>query len=214
MDDATNHRDLTAPKRWRWPLFAALLLLGGGYVVAYGYFLAHSTNFIVAQRNRSARAHASAHVISPPAQLAFGAQGNGHAYLGGGWQTRSADGIWSEMSDAWIELLVAPAGNDLDMKLATVAYVSDYTPRNRLELSVNGTMLGAWDRDASNAAQPIAVRVPRTLLNQGQLRVRLHVDRVSPPIRDRDQLGFRLGVMLASIDLREARSGDSRGATP
>ncbi|MBE1160215.1 hypothetical protein [Dyella acidiphila] len=195
---------MTAPAWRRGVLFGALLVLGAGYIAAYALFVTHSENFIVVQRNRQATLFSQAHPLLPPATLTFGSSGHDNAYLGNGWiMLRDHHGMWMAANDALVMLATAPRNADRVLSLQTMVATTPQQPRNRVEVSVNGHVLGSWERGGPDGMTPIAVRVPGALVRTGMLRVKIHVDRLASLYRQdvgdsRD--GQHVGITAISLD--------------
>jgi hypothetical protein len=204
---------LTMPASRRWLLFIALLALGASYVAAYGWFVLKSRNFIDVQRNARAADFAREHVFAPPVHLTFGEGQLGAGTLGGGWYNPEAGGVWSASADVRIHVSIAGTDSDVDLQLNTNAFVVKHHSRIRVSLDVNDMALGSWERRPPNAAEPLRVRVPRSIARSGKLIIHLHIDKPASPRQLGPSDDFRqLGVFLTSLDL--ASAGDAQPAEP
>jgi hypothetical protein len=213
------NRDVIVPGARRWVLFIAMLLLGVGYVVLYVFFVAHSENFIVAQRNRAAMQFGSTHPTVLPAVWTFGKGDTDDAHLGSGWAPVPIGGVQMVTQDAWIAFATTAPGNDVLLTLNTILFTTPAAPINRVEVSVNGQSLGFWQRGGLTAHAPIAVKVPHALVSNGQWLVQVHVDRIASLYRSDVGVG-RNGqhLVLTTMTLRgldDKAAVDSNGsATP
>lgn len=192
---------------WRsWLLFSALVILGCGYIAAYAFFLAHSENFIVVQRNRRALAFAQAHAVSLPVTWTFGNGRAENALLGDGWvSVRGQTGVEMTQNDAWVMLGTTAGDTDLSLTLYALFVTTPAAPRNRVEVSVNGQVLGSWERGGADQDKPIEVRVPANLMKDGRCRLKVHVDRLASRYRpDAGPLRNGQHVLLGAIALDKA----------
>jgi hypothetical protein len=205
MGAADEHRDMTGPIWRRRLLFATLLAMGGCYVAAYAFFISRSENFLVARDNRQAANYAAQHAVALPVSWKFGSGSPDNGRLGYGWRTPFPVGAWMAANDAWILWLPARRDTDLILTLDTVAFTTPVSPLNRVEVSVNGQVLGAWERGGANAHAPIEVRVPHSLLREGTCSLRVHIDHVKAMYRS-DVGAARNGqeLMLSGMTVRMA----------
>jgi hypothetical protein len=199
-----------SPPSWqRWLLFFALLILGFGYIAAYALFEARSENFIIAQRNRAALEFAEAHPASLPATWEFGIGRQENASLGDGWiPIHGHPGVLMTQNNAWVMLVTTGADSDMTLTLQTSLLTTPAAPRNRVEVSLNGEVLGSWERGGADRDLPIDVHVPHSLVRSGQWRLKIHVDRLAS--RYRPDAGAERNdqyVMLNGIMLRKADGG-------
>jgi hypothetical protein len=187
-------------------LFTGLLLLGSGYVLAYIFFVLHSENFIVSQHNRAAIEYGEAHPASIPTVWLFGKGMPDNGRLGSGWlATGASNGVWMITKDAWIAFVAARADTDFLLTLDAVVFTTQATPRNRIEVSVNGQLLGSWERGGASMRSPIVIRVPSMLVRNGRWFVRIHADHLASlfrPVSDARENGQN--VLLTSVTLEEA----------
>jgi hypothetical protein len=107
--------------------------------------------------------------------------------------------------DGWIVFATDRPDTDMLMRLDALVLTTQAAPRNTIEVSVNGTSLGSWQRGGADAREPIEVRVPRSLVADGQWHVRVHVDHIAS-IFGRDTGAARNGqdVLLLAVNLRKA----------
>jgi len=202
VDPAKADRNLDAAPWCRWTLFVILLALGGCYIAAYDFFLARSENFISVQRNQAAATFSGEHPVELPILISFGVDAPDNARLGGGWHLPDHDGVWSAMTDAWIELRVSNINADFDLRFDAIAFVDKRHPQT-ITVTANGARLGSWMRNNTNASDALDMRVPKSLAQHGRLVIDVHTDYVDSPFRLRtgpDQR--RLGIRLNSIELR------------
>jgi hypothetical protein len=210
MDPREDNRDMSDSAWRRWSLLVALLVLGSLYLLAFILFVSRSQDFIAERRNNSAADFSRSHAIPLPADLIFSSDTNNVARLGGGWNYPDVNGVWSAAKDAWVELAVHPLDADLLVRLNTTA--STANKKNRIEVSVNGVPMGSWARYASNASEPIEIRLPRSLIGTGLLAIHIHTRSVSSPFRLGEGNDTRqLGVLLTSIQIRQAESAPAGG---
>jgi len=214
MGNAKTDLVLTAMLAWRrWLLLAALLVLGCGYIAAYGLFLFKSRNFIDVQRNQRATNFAGTHRVALPAHLTFGEGQPGAGTLGGGWYNPEAGGVWSASADAWIYLSMPQADSDLELQLNANTFVVRHHSRIRVSVDVNDAALGSWERRPANAMDPMRMRIPQSMTKSGNIIVHLHIDKPASPRQVGASGDFRqLGVFLTSLDLAvasEAPAGEA-----
>jgi hypothetical protein len=210
------NRDVIFSGARRWLLFTALLLVGIGYVAFYAFFVTHSENFIVVQRNRRTMQFGMAHPTSLPAVWTFGKGGVDDAHLGSGWAALPHGGVQIVTPDAWMLFTTTAPSGDVSLTLSTTFFTTPDEPLNRVEVFVNGQSLGSWQRGASTARTPIEVKVPRALVGSGQWSVRVHVDHLASLFRP-DVGVERNGqhVVLNAVALRAASddaTADSQGS--
>jgi hypothetical protein len=191
---------------WRWALFATLLALGLGYIAAYVFFSKHSQNFLVVQRNRAAMAFGAAHPASIPVTWQFGQHGADNGRLGSGWLSApSYEGVRLLTQDGWLVFVTDRPDTDVLLRLDTLVLTTPAAPRNTIEVSINGTSLGSWQRGGADAREPIDVRVPRSLVADGQWHVRVHVDRIASMFgRDIGAMSNDQNLLLFAVELRKA----------
>lgn len=193
---------MSDPAWRRWSLLSALIALGCSYILAYALFITRSQDFIVAKLNQRALDFSREHVINPPAKLQFGLGNDDDARLGGGWHEAEADGIWSQEDDAWIELNLSGTDNARVVHLNTTAFVAKRHRRITVAVNVNGTPVGSWIRDRTNASEPLNIPVPPALGRTGRLTIHLHIEHGASPFDTHDGPDKRqLGLKLYSIEV-------------
>jgi hypothetical protein len=187
-------------------LFATLLVLGVGYIAAYVFFSKHSQNFLVVQRNRTAMAFGAVHPASLPVTWQFGQHGADNTRLGSGWLSASPyEGVRLLTQDGWIVFVTDRPDTDVLLRLDTLVLTTEAAPRNTIEVSINGASLGTWQRGGPDAREPLEVRVPRSLVADGQWRVRVHVDRIASIFgRDTGATSNGQNLLLFAVELRKA----------
>jgi hypothetical protein len=100
---------------------------------------------------------------------------------------------------------VRARGAPIALRIESLTRLSDATRKNRVRVSVDGTILGAFARDDSNAADPITVEVPAELTRRGAFQLRLQLDRCESPLREGTGPDSRpLGILLHAIAFRPA----------
>jgi len=168
----------------------------------------NSTDFVVRQRNERALVYRDQHVIDAlPARLLFSTSGNGIGYLGGGWYLPEAEGVWSAMPDAWIEISLLPTDSALALRVDCSAFVNEAHPLLSISADINGVPAGAWTRDPSNGPESLSMHLPGRIAASGKLTVHLHVEHAASPFHLLMGSDIRrLGVMLKSIEIRSAGS--------
>lgn len=206
MGTGIDHRVVKPSAAQRWALFAGLLALGVGYIAAYLFFSAHSQNFLVVQRNGRAMAFGVTHSATLPIAWQFGQNSPDNARLGSGWLAApSYPGVRLLTQDGWIVFVTDRPDTDVLLRLDTFVFTTQAAPRNTIEVSVNGTSLGSWQRGGADAREPVEVRVPRSLVADGQWRVRVHVDHLASIFgRDTGATSNGQDVLLLAVNLRKA----------
>lgn len=199
---------MTTPSWHRWSLFIALLILGCGYIAAYALFSARSENFISVRRNHRALVFARFRPASLPASWTFGEGRAENGLLGDGWlRVPGKPGMAMFENNAWV---VLPAKSDIDVLLTLHAlfFTTPRAPRNRVEVSVNGQLLGSWERGGTDTDEPIDVRIPASLLKDGLCRLKIHVDRLASVYRpDAGPERNDQHVLLTAITLGKGTAG-------
>jgi hypothetical protein len=187
-------------------LFAAMLLVGSGYIFAYVFFVSHSENFIVSRHNRAAIKYGEAHPASAPTTWLFGEGRADNSYLGSGWFNRgTSSGVWMFTQDAWIAFAAEKADTDWLLTLNTIVVTTQITPLNRIEVYVNGQILGSWERGGASARNPIVVWVPSALVRDGKWYVRIHADHLASLARPGSDIRTNgQNVLLTSMVLDQA----------
>jgi hypothetical protein len=184
MGNGISDSTMTSSTVQRWSLFIALLALGFAYIAAYLFFSVHSRNFLIVQRNQRAMVFGAAHPASLPVAWQFGKNSPDNARLGSGWLAVPAyAGVRLLTQDGWVVFMTNHPVSDVLLQIDAAVLTTVAAPRNTVEVSVNGTSLGSWERGGSDAPEPIDVRVPHALIADGQWQVRVHVDRLATMFR-------------------------------
>jgi len=188
---------------WRNPvLFAALVLLGGMYVLAFVFFRAESHDFIAMRQNHAALERAARRTIEAPATLKLVAGSADAMLLGNGWYEASPHGTWSSMRDSWIALGLRPADTGVAVTLNAIAFVARHHKRVVISADVDGNLLGKWLRDQGNSAEALAFCIPPQLARKGNPLLHLQVEPIASPLQaNAGPDSRRLGLLLSSIDL-------------
>ncbi|HTV86316.1 MAG TPA: hypothetical protein VME63_12960 [Dyella sp.] len=203
---------MTVPIWRRWLLFASLLAVGGAYVAVYAFFVVRSENFIVAQDNRKAAEFGGQHPVVLPASWTFGKGSPDDGRLGFGWRTPFPVGAWMAANDAWIVWIPEQRDADLILTFDIAVFTTPASPRNRVEVSVNGKVLGSWERGMPNANSTIEVRVPHLLLHEGACSVRVHIDHLKAMYRS--DVGVARNGQELVLTAMTIRTADGAANTP
>jgi hypothetical protein len=197
--------------RRRGLLFAALVVLGLGYVAAFWFFLANSVDFVARQTRDAALAAAAGLAIEPPASLRFGSGDVGASLLGEGWHRPESNGTWSRDREAVIHLPAA-ARTARGLALELEAYVDPDRGELLVELELDGEPLGSWR--ATTAAAVVRARVPMPASSAAAAPpvLRLRIDRPSSPLRN--GAGARSDSRMLGVQLRRLELDRSDHAAP
>jgi len=186
----------------RWALLVSLLLLGTIYVIAFTLFVTESKDFIVDRRNRDAAAFALAHRVTIPASILLRSDAPFIGILGGGWHPPELQGVWSSAKDSWIELTVPAHSPNAILRLDTTFFLAESQPKTKVAVEINGQASGKWERNHTNAAEPIEIHLSEDALKNGRLTVHLHVEHVASPFSRHAGPDLRpLGFLLSSLTI-------------
>jgi len=190
-------------------LLACLIALALGEIGACLAFASNSLDFITRNHNAQAARFSRSRPLELPAILRFGSGQMDARKFGDGWNPPEPAGAWSARNDAWILIDLVPKVSNVWLRLDASVFTSIGSSRNRIDVSVNGTLLASLDRTSANADEPIEVRIPGALVQSGQLDLKLHVDRCVSPLRERSGMdpGWR-GVLLKAIEVRSQHEPD------
>lgn len=208
MDTATSHRDLSpvGPLWARLLLLAALLALGVGYLVAFAWLRAHSTDFIAARRNADAASRALAFDPALPQELEFRIGVPAGALLGVGWNALEEEGVWSLRADAVVQLHLPQPPQPLRLTLEAGGYLNSRHPRQQLELYLGDTLLGTSSASLDDGLHRLSVLLPVAVQTGAVLPLRLRTSHVGSPFRDDPAVrdSRQLGIKLLRIRIEAA----------
>lgn len=208
MDTAASDRDLSpvGPLWARLLLLAALLALGIGYLLAFAWLRAHSTDFIAARRDADAASRALAFDPALPQALEFSIGSAAGALLGVGWHALEEDGVWSLRSEAIVQLHLPQPPQPLVLTLEAGGYLNRRHPRQQLEVRLGDTVLGSTSASLDDGLHRLSVSLPVALQTGDVLPLRLRASHVGSPFRDDPAVrdSRQLGIKLLRIRIEAA----------
>jgi hypothetical protein len=149
-------------------------------------------------------------------EVAFGAQGDGLAYLGAGWSQPEAWGVWSEGPRAELSVpLDARPIEPLSLSLEVGAFVPRDHGKQRIQCWINGVLADVWEftAEAGTGWRQVPVPAPAMELARStlQLSVRFEIGVPgSPKSQGLGQDSRALGVALNHLKLSSTERRSTR----
>lgn len=192
------------PALRRWLLLALLVAIGCGYLAAFAFFVGRSEDVIERQIDERVAREACAQRATLPLQLALGEGGADLARLGSGWHAPEAGGIWTRDEDASL-IVCVPTERDLAVDVELRSFVARRHPQVTVELLANGTSLARWETQPGHNHVAERVRLPRTALGDGRVKLTFRVDSPASPLSRRAGPDMRrLGVFVSRLSIAAA----------
>lgn len=192
------------PALRRWLLLALLVAIGCGYLAAFAFFVGRSEDVIERQIDERVAREVCAQRATLPLQLALGEGGADLARLGSGWHAPEAGGIWTRDEDASL-IVCVPTERDLAVDVELRSFVARRHPQVTVELLANGTSLAHWETQPGHNHVAERVRLPRTALGDGRVKLTFRVDSPASPLSRRAGPDMRrLGVFVSRLSIAAA----------
>ncbi len=202
MDAEQQHRDLGSgdgPSGRRWALFALLCVMAAGYLAAFGFYAARSSDFVAADADAAAREIAAAATPAAPASFRFVADSPDLIFLGGGWHTPEATGTWSRNLQA--RLYLPAPGKAVELHITGRVLLAAAHSRTHLDVILNGTPVASLVIDTVQPEVAMSAPVPASAADS-PLELIFEVEStVKPSAIGVSSDERRLGFQLESIDV-------------
>jgi hypothetical protein len=183
------------------PLVWAAIVIVAGFEVFASYLALHPDvspvyrDYYITKTKLCTPRRADFNALDLGREFVIGADETGH-YLGDGWCSVEAWGVWSEGGTSFLTATVPPPDGDL-LFTARVSPSTVGLPAQDIRLYVNDTEVGAWDLPPGGK-QDIRATLPHAAVKDGRLLLRFEIGHpASVGAADKRRIG--LGLISFSI---------------
>lgn len=197
----------------RWLGFLSLVGWGCVYLVLFGWFRAHSQDFIVERRSATLCAGSVCGLANLPMQWSTSGENASTEPLVAGWGRPESDGTWSVQREAAIHLPVGFGRSGclaVKLRVAAAGQAGQMVRLNLADRERDQPVLDWWVQGQGMQKETTLVVPASATDERGVLRLRLEFpDAYRPAMRTNSPDTRLLGVKLSRLEVVELESRDS-----
>lgn len=130
-------------------------------------------------------------------EISFVKGGNSSEYVGAGWSQQEQGFTWTDGKDAYLNVFVKDAKDkQLQLNVYCSAIYGQTDNHQKVTVYVNGTELTTWEVVKEN--KTYAVKLPESVVQNGALQIRLHINKPIKVGQDPRSLGMGVNAVKIS----------------